>query len=202
MQVKIDKPIMRVPMLAIHLNRTIGTDGFNPNKQTELVPILATSARLQLEGGGGATSAAKGADKADGPSSHHSALLDALAEAAGVEAGDIVDLELNCCDTQPGVIGGLKGEFVYVGRLDNLAMSWCSMQVRNSQSTTLQNSFDAPTAADAPTAVACVLSDMCRRRSMVVARVLDALRITAQLASLVTRDHSQRRQSYSVRCRL
>ena len=144
-QVKIDKPIMRVPMLAIHLNRTIGTDGFNPNKQTELVPILATSARLQLEGGA-AASAAKGADKADGPSSHHSALLDALAEAAGVDAGDIVDLELNCCDTQPGVIGGLRGEFVYVGRLDNLAMSWCSMQVRNSLTDTLQHSVDAPAA--------------------------------------------------------
>jgi hypothetical protein len=117
-QVKIDKPIMRIPMLAIHLNRTIGTDGFNPNKQTELVPILATAARAQLLG------------TQDDSKSHHNVLLEALAKEAGCAVAEIVDLELHCCDTQPGQIGGIKDEFVFVGRLDNLAMSWCSMQVR------------------------------------------------------------------------
>jgi aspartyl aminopeptidase len=135
-QVKIEKPIMRIPMLAIHLNRTIGTDGFNPNKQSELVPILATSARLQLEKpSSAATNGATATDAASGSSEekdamHDSALLEALAEAAGCKAAEIVDLELNCCDTQPGQLGGLRDEFVFVGRLDNLAMSWCSMQVR------------------------------------------------------------------------
>lgn len=109
---------MRIPMLAIHLNRTIGTDGFNPNKQTELVPVLATAARAQLEG-------------SDDSAAHHPVLLDVLAKEVGCAPEDIVDLELNCCDTQPGVIAGIKDEFVHVGRLDNLAMSWCSMQVRS-----------------------------------------------------------------------
>lgn len=43
MQVKIEKPIMRIPMLAIHLNRDISTKGFELNKQTHLVPVLASA---------------------------------------------------------------------------------------------------------------------------------------------------------------
>jgi aspartyl aminopeptidase len=44
--VRIEKPILRIPMLAIHLNRGLYTDGFKPNFQTNLQPILATSAKV------------------------------------------------------------------------------------------------------------------------------------------------------------
>ena len=36
---------MRIPMLAIHLNRDILTKGFELNKQTHLVPVLASAVK-------------------------------------------------------------------------------------------------------------------------------------------------------------
>ena len=58
---------------------------------------------------------------------HHAPLLAAIAAAADVaDPASIAGFDLNVCDTQPGVIGGVHGEFVFVGRLDNLAMSYCA----------------------------------------------------------------------------
>ena len=37
---------------------------------------------------------------------HHPVLLALLAKELGCSPADIVDFELNVCDTQPGVIGG------------------------------------------------------------------------------------------------
>ena len=53
LQVKIEEPIMRIPMLAIHLNRDIGTEGFKPNKQTHCVPVLATVIKKSMAGPAG-----------------------------------------------------------------------------------------------------------------------------------------------------
>ena len=36
---------MRIPMLAIHLNRDILSEGFKLNKQTHLVPVLASAVK-------------------------------------------------------------------------------------------------------------------------------------------------------------
>ncbi|CAG8817632.1 591_t:CDS:2, partial [Dentiscutata erythropus] len=42
--IKIDRPILRVPTLAIHLDRGIA-DGFNFNKETHLTPLIATATK-------------------------------------------------------------------------------------------------------------------------------------------------------------
>ncbi|KAG1675370.1 hypothetical protein FOA52_012289 [Chlamydomonas sp. UWO 241] len=120
--VKIDRPILRVPMLAIHLQKDLYTDGFKPNLQNNLAPVLATAAKAAL-----------GLDSADAPATgeaakHHASLLDLVAKEAGCSAADIVDFELSLCDVQPGQIGGIKDEFVFIGRLDNLAMSFMALQ--------------------------------------------------------------------------
>lgn len=68
--VKVDKPILRIPMLAIHLNRTIYKDGFKPDKQSHLVPILSTAVKSQLED----------AKEDSKQGRHHCLLLDVLAK--------------------------------------------------------------------------------------------------------------------------
>ena len=49
LQVKIERPIMRIPMLAIHLNRDYYKDGFKPNHQQHLSPILATAVKTAVD---------------------------------------------------------------------------------------------------------------------------------------------------------
>ncbi|KAF2302635.1 hypothetical protein GH714_000506 [Hevea brasiliensis] len=44
--VRIEEPIMRVPTLAIHLDRNVNNDGFKVNTQNHLIPILATSVKM------------------------------------------------------------------------------------------------------------------------------------------------------------
>lgn len=72
--VKVDRPIMRIPMLAIHLNRGFYSEGFKPNTQTHLVPVLSTAIKNQLE-------KPKSKDNDDEEEElHHPLLLDILAE--------------------------------------------------------------------------------------------------------------------------
>lgn len=95
--VKIDRPILRIPNLAIHLDRT-QNDGFKFNPETEFIPILG-----QVED---SLNTAKGksswATTAPGPTSgiahnHHPQLLNLLAEELSVEPEHIQDFELFVC---------------------------------------------------------------------------------------------------------
>eukprot|EP00195_Chlamydomonas_chlamydogama_P003838 CAMPEP_0202920920 /NCGR_PEP_ID=MMETSP1392-20130828/77107_1 /ASSEMBLY_ACC=CAM_ASM_000868 /TAXON_ID=225041 /ORGANISM="Chlamydomonas chlamydogama, Strain SAG 11-48b" /LENGTH=522 /DNA_ID=CAMNT_0049614441 /DNA_START=192 /DNA_END=1760 /DNA_ORIENTATION=- len=130
--VKIDRPILRIPMLAIHLQRDIHTAGFKPNLQTNFSPILATTVKAQLDkpaADAAASSSTSAAVKStDTANKHHTVLMELLAKELGSKPEDIVEFELNLCDVQPATIGGIQDEFVYAGRLDNLAMSYISLQ--------------------------------------------------------------------------
>ncbi|XP_021757398.1 probable aspartyl aminopeptidase isoform X3 [Chenopodium quinoa] len=77
--VKINRPLLRIPTLAIHLNRTVNQDGFKPNLETQLVPLLSTRCEEELP-----------ESKEQGPTKsskawHHPQLLEVLSE------------ELDCC---------------------------------------------------------------------------------------------------------
>ena len=63
LQVKIEKPILRIPMLAIHLNRDILSEGFKLNKQTHLVPVLATAVKQAVNKASPASNAEADASK-------------------------------------------------------------------------------------------------------------------------------------------
>lgn len=55
-------------------------------------------------------------------------IVQILAEELGCEVNDIASMELNVCDTQPSCLGGANDEFIFSGRLDNLASSFCALR--------------------------------------------------------------------------
>ena len=94
--VRLDKPIARIPLLAIHLDREVNDKGLKLDAQRHLPPVIG------LDGG-------------------DAVLTEELAEAAGVNAADIADLWLELFDLQPPTLGGLEQEFVFTPKIDNLA---------------------------------------------------------------------------------
>ena len=143
--VKIDKPLLRIPTLAIHLHRQ---SSFDPNKETELYPIVGL-AQTELNKGAKKDEDAKMEDKDDEdfkplkemPDRHHPQVMDVVAKEAGVSAADIVDFELVLYDTQKSCVGGINDEFIFSPRLDNMGMTFCSIMG-------LLASVESPTALD------------------------------------------------------
>ena len=86
---------LRIPSLAIHLNRDVRSEGLRLDPQQHLVPLWGP---------------------AEGPE-----LLEVVAEAAGVEADAILSWDLVTADTQPAALGGAGDAYVLSPRLDNLA---------------------------------------------------------------------------------
>ncbi len=99
-RVRFDTPLLRLPNLAIHMNRGVNDDGLKLNKQTELPLILAMLAQEQL------------------PQPYFTALL---AAQAGVDAARILAWELAVYDTQKGSFWGSDKQFYANSQLDNLA---------------------------------------------------------------------------------
>lgn len=98
--IKIDQPLVRLPNLAIHMNRDVNEQGLKLNKQTELPLLFGVSqenvgAREQF--------------------------LEYLAGALSVRVNEILNYELNVFDTQQGVFWGAEKEFIANSQLDNLA---------------------------------------------------------------------------------
>ncbi|RVU54696.1 M18 family aminopeptidase [Anaerosphaera multitolerans] len=100
----IDRDIMIIPSLAIHMNRDVNK-GFEFNPQKHTLPLLTLSEEKLSE----------------------DFFLGVLAEEAGVKQEDILDYDMYLYDRQKGKIIGLENEFISVGRLDNLAMAYGSM---------------------------------------------------------------------------
>ncbi|KAF1958832.1 peptidase M18, aminopeptidase I [Byssothecium circinans] len=129
--VKVERPILRIPTLAIHLDRQ---ENFQFNNETQLFPIAGlVAAELNRQG---KSEEAKEEENTNDPfeplatpsQRHHSYLVEIIAEEAGVEANDILDFEIVLYDTQKSVIGGLNNELIFSARLDNLMMSYCSVE--------------------------------------------------------------------------
>ncbi|KAK0468321.1 peptidase M18 [Desarmillaria tabescens] len=135
--VKIDRPLLRIPTLAIHLDRNVN-DSFKFNQETEFVPILGLIAN-KLNKSKDSTDTPHTESKASSiQTNHHSELLSVIAGELSVAPEEIHDFELSLYDTQPSVLGGLDNEFVFSPRLDNLFSSFCAVDAM-CESASVQN---------------------------------------------------------------
>ncbi len=98
--VQFNSSIVRLPNLAIHMNREVNDKGLVLNKQTGLPLIFGFAA-----------------DTAEAQAQ----LTNALAKQLAVEAADIITWDLSVYDTQKGNFWGLNEEFIANSQLDNLA---------------------------------------------------------------------------------
>ena len=116
--VRFKQPMVRIPNLAIHMNRKVNTDGLKLDKQTEL-PLLFSVSNHQ-------------------PQSSGDQFKTLLAEQIQCQPEDILAWELAVYDTQPGSLWGTNSEFIANSQLDNLAS--CHAGLTALLSTTAQQS--------------------------------------------------------------
>ncbi|MFI5316631.1 MAG: M18 family aminopeptidase [Myxococcota bacterium] len=99
--VDFDRPLVRIPSLAIHLNREIRESGLKLNPETQVIPVLG------LEGA---------------PSLAALVATELRAQKlADVGPDEILAHDLMLCDVQPSAALGADGAFLVAPRLDNLA---------------------------------------------------------------------------------
>ncbi len=97
--VHFSEPLLRLPNLAIHLNRNVNDEGLKLHKHSELPLILAT-VNEQLP---------------------HQHFLQLLANAVQIEPEQILTTDLTVYDTQKGSFWGAQQQFYTNSQLDNLA---------------------------------------------------------------------------------
>jgi len=135
--VRVDRPLARVPQLAIHLDRGVNEQGLKLNPQQDLTPVW---------GVGSPTTGELASFLAEELSAQHP---------HGVEVGDIGGWDLMLHDLTPPARLGLHEELIASARLDNLVSCWAGVQALVEIAAT--DSADSSTAAH-PVAVVC-LSD-------------------------------------------
>ncbi|MCJ1343424.1 hypothetical protein MMC31_001617 [Peltigera leucophlebia] len=151
--VKIDRPILRIPTLAIHLDRQ---ETFSFSKETQLFPIAGLAAAELNRPHKPETPSTPDSSDSDisevfkplkiASERHHLHIVELVADEAGVSPASIEDFELLLYDTQKSVIGGLNEELLFSPRLDNLEMSYCA-------TISLINSLSSPSSLDDQTSV-------------------------------------------------
>lgn len=133
--VQIQRPILRIPTLAVHLDRQ---ETFAFNKETQLFPIAGlVAAELNSHDKGDVTVKIESRDEDGNPSSfsplkapnerHHPHIVELIADEVKVAPSEIVDFEMILYDTHKPCVGGINEELLFSARLDNLEMSFCSI---------------------------------------------------------------------------
>ena len=100
--VDIDRDLLMIPSLAIHMNREVNS-GYAYNPQKDLLPLYGTAGTEETFG-------------------------KTIAEAAGVREEDILSHDLFLYSRTRGAVWGAEKEFVSAGRLDDLQCAFASME--------------------------------------------------------------------------
>ncbi len=101
------QPLLRLPNLAIHMNRMVNEDGLKLHKQNELPLLFSMSSKQQVP------------DKV---------FTELLLSQCDLTAEQIMSWELNVYDTQKGSFWGANQEFYADSQLDNLASCHAGLQ--------------------------------------------------------------------------
>jgi aspartyl aminopeptidase len=105
---RIDRPICRIPNLAIHLNRTANSEGLKLNEQKHLPALWSLARGKRAEEG------------------EH--FRNFIADELGVEPSRILGWDLCLYETVPPCVAGVDGEFIHAPRLDNQASCHAALE--------------------------------------------------------------------------
>lgn len=104
--VNINKPLLIIPSLAIHMNREVN-EGFKINKQVDTLPLLGLiNDKLEKE----------------------DYLMNILAEELQVNKEDILNFELGLYEYEKGMLIGMNEELISSGRFDDLWMVYAGIR--------------------------------------------------------------------------
>eukprot|EP00116_Pleurobrachia_bachei_P000827 sb/3461089/ len=123
----IDQPLLHIPTLAIHLDRTVN-EAFKFNKEEHLLPVLGLVEK-ELDGMP-AEKKLTGVEKQQAPfHTHHTPKLVALlADNIGCKVDEILGFDLCLADYTPAGFCGLNNEFLMAPRQDNLVNAWAGLR--------------------------------------------------------------------------
>ncbi len=103
--VRVDRPLLRIPQLAIHLDRDVNGAGLKLNPQQHLTPVWGV-----------------------GPVSEGDFVEFLAAELGGVSPADITGWDLMVHDLTPPALLGRNQELVASARLDNICSAWAGIE--------------------------------------------------------------------------
>jgi aspartyl aminopeptidase len=97
---------VKIPRLAIHLDRGVNEEGFKVNAQTQMMPVLGLDDNINFE---------------------------TLLQKEINTKNKVLSTDLFLFDSEASCFGGFKDEFIYSPRMDNLAMVHASYEAITSQ---------------------------------------------------------------------
>ena len=103
--VRFDRPLLTIPHLAIHFNRSVN-EGNPLSKQKDMLPVIG---------------------RVDKAGDERGLVRRLVAEELNVDQEMIIDYDLSLYDTTPACTTGLNDEFITSGRIDDLSMVHAAM---------------------------------------------------------------------------